>query len=154
MFQPEVREDLKYWVETDWRTTLRLLELVEAIVREPFSCIGKPEPLKHLGPNLWSRRLTQEHRVVYLVRDDRIDLLQGRYHYWSPRQPGWEESQYVRFVARVYSEGCGPSPRWIVANGEPNPSQDSSFGVNQRPLRAAASTAAEFPKSNLPVEAS
>lgn len=81
VFQPEFREDLKFWVQTDRRTALRLLELVEAIVRDPFSGIGKPEPLKHLGPNLWSRRLTQEHRVVYLVRDDRIDFLQGRYHY-------------------------------------------------------------------------
>lgn len=81
IFQPEFREDLIYWVQTDRRTALRLLELVEAIVRDPFSGIGKPEPLKHLGPNLWSRRLTQEHRVVYLVRDDRIDFLQGRYHY-------------------------------------------------------------------------
>ena len=81
VFQPEFRDDLRYWVQIDRRTALRLLELVEAIVRDPFSGIGKPEPLKHLGPNLWSRRLTQEHRVVYLVRDDRIDFLQGRYHY-------------------------------------------------------------------------
>lgn len=49
--------------------------------RDPFGGIGKPEPLKHLGPNVWSRRLTAEHRIVYLVRDDRIDFLQGRYHY-------------------------------------------------------------------------
>ena len=50
-------------------------------MRDPFAGIGKPEPLKHLGPNVWSRRLTAEDRVVYLVRDDRIDFLQGRYHY-------------------------------------------------------------------------
>ena len=81
IFQPQFREDLRHWVQNDRRTALRLLELVEAIVREPFVGIGKPEPLRHLGPNLWSRRLTQEHRVVYLVRDDRIDFLQGRYHY-------------------------------------------------------------------------
>ena len=81
IFQPEFREDLKYWVQTDRRTALRLLELVEAIVRDPFRGIGKPEQLKHLGSDLWSRRLTQEHRVVYLVRDNRIDFLQGRYHY-------------------------------------------------------------------------
>lgn len=58
VFQPEFGEDLKFWMQTDRRTALRLLELVEAIVRDPFSGIGKPEPLKHLGPNLWSRRLT------------------------------------------------------------------------------------------------
>ena len=50
-------------------------------MRDPFTGIGKPEPLKHLGPNLWSRRLTGEHRIVYLVREDRIDFVQARYHY-------------------------------------------------------------------------
>lgn len=81
VFQPEVIEDLRYWVETDRKTALRLLNLVEAIMRDPFSGIGKPEPLKYLAPDVWSRRLTQEHRVVYLVSRDRIDFLQGRYHY-------------------------------------------------------------------------
>jgi toxin YoeB len=60
---------------------LRVFELVEAIMRDPFRGIGKPEPLRHLSPNTWSRRVTQEHRVVYLVRADRIDFLQARYHY-------------------------------------------------------------------------
>lgn len=60
---------------------LRLNALVEAIRRDPFTGIGKPEPLKYLAPGMWSRRLTQEHRVVHLVRDERIDFLQARYHY-------------------------------------------------------------------------
>jgi len=81
VFQPEFREDLRYWVETDRKIALRVLDLVEAIMREPFSGIGKPEPLKYLASGTWSRRLTQEHRIVYLVRDDRIDFLQARYHY-------------------------------------------------------------------------
>jgi toxin YoeB len=81
VFQPEFREDLRYWVETDCRFALRALDLVEAVMREPRVGIGKPEPLKHLVPGAWSRRLTQEHRVVYLVRDLRIDFLQARYHY-------------------------------------------------------------------------
>jgi toxin YoeB len=81
VLQSHFREDLRHWVQNDRRTALRLLELIEAIVRDPFVGMGKPEPLRHLGPNVWSRRLTQEHRIVYLVRDDRIDLLQGRYHY-------------------------------------------------------------------------
>jgi toxin YoeB len=81
VFQPEFRDDLKYWVKTERKVALRVLELVEAILRDPFTGIGKPEPLKHLDPGVWSRRLTQEHRVVYLVRDDRIDFLQARYHY-------------------------------------------------------------------------
>ena len=50
-------------------------------MRDPFSGIGKPEPLRYLGSNLWSRRVTQEHRLVYLVLDDRIEFLIGRYHY-------------------------------------------------------------------------
>ena len=81
VFHPEFREDLRYWVETDRRIALRALDLVEATMRDPFSGIGKPEPLKHLVAGVWSRRLTQEHRIVYLVRADRIDFLQARYHY-------------------------------------------------------------------------
>jgi toxin YoeB len=81
VFQKEFREDLRYWVETDRRVALRALDLVEAILRDPFLGIGKPEPLKYLAAGAWSRRLTQEHRLVYLVRDDRIDFLQARYQY-------------------------------------------------------------------------
>ena len=81
VFQPEFREDLRFWVETDRKVALRALALVEAIMRDPFGGIGKPEPLKYLTSGAWSRRLTQEHRVVYLVRDERIDFLQARYHY-------------------------------------------------------------------------
>ena len=81
VFQPEFIEDLRYWVETDRKLALRAFELIEAILREPFEGIGKPEPLKYLAPGCWSRRLTQEHRIVYLVRDNRIDFLQARYHY-------------------------------------------------------------------------
>ena len=80
-FQPQFREDLAYWISTDRKTALRLLRIVEEVMREPFTGIGKPEPLKGLGPGVWSRRLTQEHRVVYLVRAERIDFLQGRHHY-------------------------------------------------------------------------
>jgi toxin YoeB len=81
VFQPEFREDLKYWVETDRKIAIRALRIVEDVMRDPFQGIGKPEPLKHIAPNTWSRRLTQEHRIVYLVQHDRIDFLQGRYHY-------------------------------------------------------------------------
>lgn len=81
VFQPEFREDLRYWVETDRKVALRAFDLIEAIMRDPFTGIGKPEPLKYLAGGCWSRRLTQEHRIVYLVRDDRIDFLQARYHY-------------------------------------------------------------------------
>lgn len=81
VFQPEFREDLKYWVGVDRKVALRALDLIEAVMRDPFTGIGKPEPLKFLTSGAWSRRLTQEHRLVYLVSDDRIDFLQCRYHY-------------------------------------------------------------------------
>ena len=81
VFQPEFIEDLRYWVETDRKMAIRAFDLIEAILRDPFEGIGKPEPLKYLTPGAWSRRLSQEHRIVYLVRDERIDFLQARYHY-------------------------------------------------------------------------
>lgn len=81
MFQPEFPDDLRYWMEVDRKLAMRALELVEAILRDPFRGIGKPEPLKHGVAGTWSRRLSQEHRLVYLISDDRIDFLQVRYHY-------------------------------------------------------------------------
>jgi toxin YoeB len=73
-------EDLRYWVERDRRIALKALDLIEAILREPFTGIGKPEPLKHRLAGAWSRRLTQEHRIVYVVKNQ-IDFVQARYHY-------------------------------------------------------------------------
>ncbi len=81
VFQPQFREDLRYWVETDRKIALKALELVEASLRDPFSGLGKPEPLKHVLAGTWSRRLNQEHRLVYLVTKDRVLFLQCRYHY-------------------------------------------------------------------------
>ena len=81
IFQPEFIEDLRFWVETDRKMALRAFDLINAILRDPFHGIGKPEPLTYLAPGAWSRRLNQEHRIVYLVRDEQIDFLQARYHY-------------------------------------------------------------------------
>lgn len=81
VFHPEFREDLRYWVETDRKTALRVLDLVEAVLRDPFTGVGKPELLQYLASGTWSRRITQEHRLVYLVSADRIDFLQARLHY-------------------------------------------------------------------------
>lgn len=64
VFQPEFLEDLSYWVDTERRTGERLLELVKASLRDPFNGIGHPEPLKYLGADVGSRRITQEHRCV------------------------------------------------------------------------------------------
>jgi len=81
VFHPEFREDLSAWVRSDRAVALRVLDLVEAALRDPFDGIGKPEPLRFYLQGCWSRRVTEEHRLVYLVRDDRIDFLQSRYHY-------------------------------------------------------------------------
>ena len=81
VFQIEFIEDLRYWVEIDRKLAKRAFDLIEAILRDPFTGIGKPEPLKYLAPGVRSRRLTDEHRIVYFVRRDRIDFLQSRYHY-------------------------------------------------------------------------
>ena len=78
---PEFLEDLRSWVRTDRRVALRAFDLIEAVLRDPFGGIGKPEPLKHLAPGGWSRRLTQEHRLVYLVKEETVVFLQARYHY-------------------------------------------------------------------------
>ena len=75
------REDLQHWVATDRKVALRALTIVEDVLCGPFDGLGKPEPLKHVGAGVWSRRLTQEHRIVYRVSEGRIDFLQGRYRY-------------------------------------------------------------------------
>lgn len=81
VFHPEFRQDLRFWVETNRRVALRVLDLVEAVMRDPFQGIGKPEPLKYVLAGAWSRRITEEHRQVYTVNADRVDFLQARYHY-------------------------------------------------------------------------
>jgi toxin YoeB len=81
VFHPEFIDDLRFWVNNDRRVAVRAFDLIEAVMREPFIGIGKPEPLKHKLTGAWSRRLTQEHRVVYLVSDGQVDFLQARYHY-------------------------------------------------------------------------
>jgi toxin YoeB len=81
VFQPEFLEDLRFWVENNRKVALRALDMVEAVMRDPFAGVGKPEPLRYLASGTWSRRLTEEHRIVYLVSAERVDFLQARYHY-------------------------------------------------------------------------
>jgi toxin YoeB len=63
VFHPEFRQDLRFWIQNDRRVAARALDLVDAIMTDPYQGIGKPEPLKHLLAGAWSRRLTQEHRI-------------------------------------------------------------------------------------------
>ena len=81
IFQPEFRDDLRFWVKSDRTTALRVLDLVEAVMRDPFDGLGKPEPLRYLLAGCWSRRSTQEHRLVYRVTPEVVDFLQARYQY-------------------------------------------------------------------------
>ena len=80
-FQPEFLQDLRFWVKNERSVAVRVLDLVEAVMRDPFEGPGKPEPLKYVLAGCWSRRVTQEHRLVYRVTDTAIDFLQARYHY-------------------------------------------------------------------------
>lgn len=74
-------DDLRYWIATRPRIALRILDLVDAVRRDPFGGIGKPEPLKGLHPNTWSRRIDEEHRLIYVVGERSVTFLQARYHY-------------------------------------------------------------------------
>ena len=81
LFTPAAWSDYVYWQGQDRKTLKRINSLIQDAMRQPFEGIGKPEPLKYLGPDVWSRRITQEHRCVYLIKPDRVEFLQGRYHY-------------------------------------------------------------------------
>jgi toxin YoeB len=74
-------EDLAWWIQQDRKKALRIVSLIKDVLREPFGGIGKPEPLKHELKGCWSRRIDQEHRLVYEVTDDKIRVLACRYHY-------------------------------------------------------------------------
>lgn len=81
VFHPRFREDLAWWYRKDKKKANKILDLIEAIMKSPLEGIGKPEPLKFLDSDTWSRRIDLEHRLVYRVTKERIDFLQARYHY-------------------------------------------------------------------------
>ena len=81
VFADEAWNDYLDWQQQDKRTVKRINELIEATKRDPFSGIGKPEPLKHALAGFWSRRITDEHRMVYKVEKDALLIAQLRYHY-------------------------------------------------------------------------
>ena len=74
-------EDLAWWIQNDRSKALRLVNLIKEVQRDPFTGIGKPEPLKHEFKGCWSRRIDQEHRLVYQVLENKIRILACRYHY-------------------------------------------------------------------------
>lgn len=74
-------EDLKYWIKNDKRIALKILELIDEISKNPFTGKGKPEALKFELKNCWSRRITQEHRLIYKIEKNKLVVLSCRYHY-------------------------------------------------------------------------
>lgn len=78
---PAFIDDLAFWVGNDPRVAERILKLMDATLRTPRAGIGKPEPLRHVASNIWSRRITQEHRLVYEERAGNVVFHQARYHY-------------------------------------------------------------------------
>jgi len=81
VFQTHAWEDYTYWQQQDKKILARINELIKDCVRAPFKGIGKPEPLKGDLSGCWSRRITDEHRLVYAIKENRLHILQCRFHY-------------------------------------------------------------------------
>jgi toxin YoeB len=81
VFADEAWDDYLYWQKQDRKMVERINKLVQEVKRDPFSGVGKPEPLKHALAGFWSRRITDEHRMVYCVEGDELLIAQLRYHY-------------------------------------------------------------------------
>ena len=81
VFVEESWEDYVYWQQTDKKMVLKINELLKEISRNPFSGIGKPEPLKYKYKGFWSRRINEEHRLIYQVKENEIYIAKCRYHY-------------------------------------------------------------------------
>lgn len=81
VFESEFRDDLQYWAKNDRKILIKIFELIEAVMRDPFDGIGKPEPLRHKSVGTWSRRITKEHRLIYRVDAARVSFVLARYHY-------------------------------------------------------------------------
>ncbi|NJL01547.1 MAG: Txe/YoeB family addiction module toxin [Spirulinaceae cyanobacterium SM2_1_0] len=84
-FTTKFKEDLGWWYKTEPKKAAEILDLVTAVMSDPFTGIGKPEPLKYMEADLWSRRIALEHRLVYLVNNEQVVFLACRYHYDSSR---------------------------------------------------------------------
>jgi toxin YoeB len=81
VFDKNAFEDLRYWVDQDRKKALKIFGLIEISLKQPFEGLGKPEPLRHALAGCWSRRIDQEHRLVYRVENDILTVLGCRYHY-------------------------------------------------------------------------
>ena len=77
----EFEKDLDFWKEQDKKIVKKIQKLLDAIIKDPYRGIGKPEPLKYQLTGCWSRRINQEHRLVYRIQNEEIQLMSCRYHY-------------------------------------------------------------------------
>lgn len=80
-FTTQAEEDIEYWKKTNTKINARILELIEDIMANPFSGIGKPEPLRFNQSGYWSRRINHEHRLIYKIHKGKLYIAQCRYHY-------------------------------------------------------------------------
>ena len=80
-FSSQFKEDLGWWFKQDKKKAVKILDMVTAVMQDPFQGIGKPEPLKYMDGNIWSRRIDLEHRFIYKVNQSQIDFLACRFHY-------------------------------------------------------------------------
>lgn len=80
-FNPQAFDDLQYWVQLQPKIAKRILIMIEETLRDPSSGIGKPEPLKNELSGCWSKRIDEEHRLVYRVKDEQLVIMQCRFHY-------------------------------------------------------------------------
>ncbi|NKB24397.1 MAG: Txe/YoeB family addiction module toxin [Kiritimatiellae bacterium] len=81
VFADQGRDDFTYWINHDRKIAKRIIRLIKEIEREPFQGVGKPEPLKYDLASFWSRRITDEHRLVYSIENSQVLIAQARYHY-------------------------------------------------------------------------
>jgi toxin YoeB len=81
VFAPQAWDDYQHWVQTDRKLLKRINELIKDTIRSPYAGIGKPEPLRHALAGFWSRRITDEHRMVYRMVGKNLEIAQLRFHY-------------------------------------------------------------------------
>jgi toxin YoeB len=81
VFSPQAWDDYQHWVQTDRKLVGRINELIKDTARSPYEGIGKPEPLRHALAGFWSRRINEEHRMVYRVTSNNLEIAQLRFHY-------------------------------------------------------------------------
>ncbi|MBP9664957.1 MAG: Txe/YoeB family addiction module toxin [Pyrinomonadaceae bacterium] len=79
--EPKALDDIEYWLSEDRRILAKVLGLIKDIRRDPFSGLGKPEPLRGDLAGAWSRRITEEHRIVYKITGDEVAIASCRFHY-------------------------------------------------------------------------